>query len=139
MKTIRSCSFDTSFLLKEDKKIDKIIKKLNRDVVSCYITATVLSELEHLKVFDRIDVGRYNRALSRWTRTNGSIIDFKNQLLSSSIGRACIDSMETHHGVNEKDIINDCRILVTALKNGVDLFLSEDFHFTSKVSLISTL
>jgi hypothetical protein len=34
----------------------------------------------------------------------------------------------------EEDIINDCNIITTSLKNGIDLFLSEDFHFTSKVT-----
>jgi hypothetical protein len=31
-------------------------------------------------------------------------------------------------------VINDCTILVSNLKNGVDLFLSEDFHFTSAIT-----
>ena len=43
-------------------------------------------------------------------------------------------SMEKHHGVKHEDIANDCKILTQTLKNGVDLFLSEDYHFTSKVT-----
>ena len=31
-------------------------------------------------------------------------------------------------------VMNDCNILVSNLKNGVDLFLSEDFHFTSAIT-----
>jgi hypothetical protein len=42
--------------------------------------------------------------------------------------------MKKHHGVEPKDIVNDCNILITSLKNGIDLFLSEDFHFTSRIT-----
>jgi hypothetical protein len=62
------------------------------------------------------------------------VIDFRNRLLSDAFGKACIISMEKHHGIKSEDIINDCNILVSALKNGVDLFLSEDYHFTSKIT-----
>jgi hypothetical protein len=61
------------------------------------------------------------------------VIDFKNRLLSDTLGQACIDSMEDH-GIPENHVINDCNILVSNLKNGVDLFLSEDFHFTSAIT-----
>lgn len=134
MKLIRSVSFDTSFLLKDDPDIDRIIKELKRDRIPCYVTSTVISELEQLKIWGRIDDRTYNKAMSRWKRVNASIIDFKNRFLSSEFGRQCITSMEEHHGVKPEDIINDCNILVVSLKNGVDLFLSEDFHFTSKIT-----
>lgn len=42
--------------------------------------------------------------------------------------------MRKQHGVEPENIINDCNILVVSLKNGIDLFLSEDFHFTSRVT-----
>jgi hypothetical protein len=42
--------------------------------------------------------------------------------------------MKKHHGVKSDDIINDCKILVSILKKGVDIFLSEDYHFTSKIT-----
>jgi hypothetical protein len=42
--------------------------------------------------------------------------------------------MKKYHGVQSVDIANDCSILVSALKNGVDLFLSEDYHFTSEIT-----
>ena len=42
--------------------------------------------------------------------------------------------MEEHHGVKSHNIANDCNILVSTLKNGIDLFLSEDFHFTSQIT-----
>ena len=32
-------------------------------------------------------------------------------------------------------ILDYCNILVSTLKNGVDLFLSQDFHFTSKITM----
>jgi len=134
MKVIRSVSFDTSFLLKDDPDVDRIIKELKRDRILCYMTSTVISELEQLKIWDRIDERTYKKAMSRWKRVNARIIDFKNRFLSSEFGRQCVTSMETHHGVKPEDIINDCNILVVTLKNSVDLFLSEDFHFTSKVT-----
>lgn len=133
-KTIRSVSFDTSFLLKVGSTADKIIRQLERDGVACFVTSTVISELQQLKVWGRIDEVTYKRAMSRWRRTNAKVIDFKNALLSSEFNRSCAISMGKHHGVRAEDIANDCKILVVGLKNGVDLFLSEDFHFTSRVT-----
>jgi rRNA-processing protein FCF1 len=135
LKNIRSVSFDTSFLLKERPGVDKVLKELKRDSINCYITATVLSELEMLKNYDRINEQLFKLAMSRWKHVGGNIINFKNRLLSEEIKKECVESMGKHHGVSKQDIINDCNILVTSLKNGVDLFLSEDFHFTSKITL----
>lgn len=135
MKDIRSVSFDTSFLLKEKPAVDKALKELKRDGINCYVTSTVLSELELLKNYDRINVQLYNLAMSRWKHVGGKVINFKNRLLSKEIMKQCVESMGKYHGVSKQDIINDCNILVTSLKNGVDLFLSEDFHFTSKITL----
>ncbi|MDY6964729.1 MAG: hypothetical protein SVM80_01990 [Halobacteriota archaeon] len=134
MKAIRSISFDTSFLLKESSDVDKIIKKLKKDGLACYVTSTVISELEQLKVWGRIDERSYGKAMSRWKRVNGKIIRFSNVLVSTELRKECATSMEEHHGVKPENIINDCNILIVSLKNGVDLFLSEDFHFTSKVT-----
>lgn len=131
---IRSVSFDTSFLLKNDSVVDKIIKNLYRDGIPCFITSTVASELEQLRVWGRITQDDYKMAMRRWKNAHAQVIDFKNQLLSSSIGRQCINSMKKHHGVGENDIVNDCSILVTVLKKGLDIFLSEDYHFTSKIT-----
>jgi rRNA-processing protein FCF1 len=131
---VRSVSFDTSFLLKDDPLIDKIIKLLARDSVACFITSTVVSELEQLRVWGRISSDVYHLAIRRWKRVHATVIDFKNRLLSSAFGRECIVSMEKHHGVKADDIANDCSILVSVLKNGVDVFLSEDFHFTSSIT-----
>jgi rRNA-processing protein FCF1 len=50
LKTIRSVSFDASFLLRPYSSADKIIKMLRRDGISGFITSTVVSELEQLKV-----------------------------------------------------------------------------------------
>ena len=135
MKNIRSVSFDTSFLLKQNPGVDKVLKVLKRDGINCYITSTVLSELEILKNYDRINEQLYKLAMSRFRRVDGKVINFKNRLLSEEIKNECVESMGKHHGVSEQDIINDCNILVTSLKNGVDVFLSEDFHFTSKITL----
>ena len=131
---IRSISFDTSFLLKDNIFVDPVINKLTHDYIPCFITSTVVSELEQLKVFGRITKEDYKKASKRWKHTHATVIDFKNRLLSDAFGKACMMSMEKHHGVKPKDIINDCNILVSTLKNGVDIFLSEDFHFTSKIT-----
>ncbi|UCD14663.1 MAG: hypothetical protein JSW60_04375 [Thermoplasmatales archaeon] len=131
---VRSVSFDTSFLLKDDPLIEKVIKALARDSVSCFITSTVVSELEQLRIWGRITSDVHKRAIRRWKRVHATVIDFKNRLLSTAFGRECIISMEKHHGVKADDVANDCSILVSVLKNGVDVFLSEDFHFTSEIT-----
>lgn len=131
---VRSVSFDTSFLLHNKLSIDRVIKILEKDGIPCFITSTVISEIEQLKVWGRITINEYKRALKRWKNSNAKAIDFKNRLLSDTFGKACILSMEKHHGVKSEDIANDCNILVSTLKNGVDLFLSEDFHFTSEIT-----
>jgi hypothetical protein len=130
---IRSVSFDTSFLLKEDPSVDLIMDILARDHIACFVTATVASELEQLKVWGRITESTYKKAIKRWTHAHATVIDFKNRLLSDALGQACIHSMEDH-GVPANHVVNDCQILVSTLKNGVDLFLSEDFHFTSAIT-----
>ena len=131
---IRSVSFDTSFLLKDTYLVDTIFKKIEHDHLPCFITATVVSELEQLKVFGRITKSEYKKASIRLKNTHATVIDFKNRLLSDAFGKACMISMEKYHGVKPNDIINDCNILISTLKNGVDVFLSEDFHFTSKIT-----
>lgn len=133
-KIIRSISFDTSFLLKNSIIVDEVIKILKKDRISCFITSVVLSELEQLKIWGRIDQSQYHKAIKRWKSTKATIIDFRNRFLSSEFGKTCIQSMEKHHGVKSKDIVNDCNIIVTTLKNGINIFLSEDFHFTSKIT-----
>jgi len=130
---IRSISFDTSFLLKDDPSIDQVIKAIARDRISCFVTATVASELEQLKIWGRITESAYKKALHRWKQVRATVIDFKNRLLSDTLGQACLRSME-HHGIDATHVKNDCNILVSTLKNGVDLFLSEDFHFTSAIT-----
>jgi hypothetical protein len=131
---LRSVSFDTSFLLHSKISIDNVIKLLERDNIPCFITTTVVSELEQLKIWGRITKFEYKQAIKRWKRSHAKVIDFKNHLLSDAFGKACIRSMEKHHGVSKENIANDCSILVSTLKNGMDLFLSEDFHFTSKIT-----
>ncbi len=131
---VRSVSFDTSFLLNKNSNIDKVIKILSHDFIPCFITTTVLSELEQLMVWGRVSKTDYKKAIKRTKKTKTKIIDFKNRLLSDAFAKECVDSMEEHHGVESKNIINDCNILVQTLKNGVDIFLSQDFHFTSKIT-----
>ena len=131
---VRSVSFDTSFLLKDNLLVDRVIKTLARDSVPCFITSTVVSELEQLRIWGRISPEIQKRAIRRWKRVHAVVIDFKNRFLSTSFGRECIVSMGKHHGVKSDDIANDCSILVSALKNGIDVFLSEDFHFTSEIT-----
>ncbi|MBI4999993.1 MAG: hypothetical protein HZB92_00480 [Euryarchaeota archaeon] len=134
LREVRSISFDTSFLLRPSSTVDRIIKNLRRDRVPCFITTTVVSELEQLKVWGRISEAEYVLAMSRWKRTGARVIDFKNHVYSSLLNQECIASMGEEHGVSKRDIANDCNIIVTALKNGVDFFLSEDYQFISKVT-----
>lgn len=131
---VRSVSFDTSFLLKDKSMIDQCVKHISNDHIPCFLTSTVVSELEQLKIWGRITVQQHKKAISRWKKTHGQIIDFKNRLLSDAFAKKCMLSMKKHHGVTEHDIANDCSILVSTLKQGVDVFLSEDFHFTSKIT-----
>lgn len=131
---LRSVSFDTSFLLNEKPQIDSIVKLLTHDGIPCFITSTVVSELEQLKIWGRITADQHKMAIHRWKKTKGKIVDFKNRFLSDTFVKECMISMKTYHGVSEKDIANDCSILVSTLKHGVDVFLSEDFHFTSKIT-----
>ncbi len=131
---LRSVSFDTSFLLNKNTNIDRVIKILSHDNIPCFITTTVLSELKQLMVWGRITKKEYKTAIKKTKKTKAKIIDFKNRLLSDTFAQECVYSMQEHHGVEEKNIINDCNILVQTLKNGVDIFLSQDFHFTSKIT-----
>jgi rRNA-processing protein FCF1 len=131
---IRSVSFDTSFLLRDSILTDRVVKQLGNDGIPCFITATVVSELEQLKIWGRITKKEYKTAMKRLNYAHAKVIDFKNRLLSDAFGKACMISMEKHHGVKPDDIVNDCNIMISTLKNGVDLFLSEDFHFTSKIT-----
>ncbi|MBS3801984.1 MAG: hypothetical protein KGY65_04470 [Candidatus Thermoplasmatota archaeon] len=131
---LRTLSLDTSFLLKNKPEIDQCIKMIIKDRIPCFLTTTVLSELQQLKVWGRISSQQYKKAISRWKKTGGQIIDFKNRLLSDAFAKECMISMNEYHGVSEDDVANDCNILVSTLKNGMDLFLSEDFHFTSKIT-----
>jgi hypothetical protein len=130
---IRSVSFDTSFLLKGVSSVDRIIIILARDHVPCFVTSTVASELEQLKIWGRITESIYKKAIKRCTHAHATIIDFKNRLLSDALAQTCIRSMQDH-GIAANHVVNDCNILVSTLKNGVDLFLSEDFHFTSAIT-----
>lgn len=91
---IRSVSFDTSFLLKDDSEVDMVIRRLAKDNIRCFITTTVASEIEQLKVWGRISNEEYRHALRRWNHVHAVIIDFKNRLLSDAFGNACIRSME---------------------------------------------
>ncbi len=131
---IRSISFDTSFLLSYKPIVDEDIRIIKQDNIPCFLTSTVVSELEQLRVWDRISKQQYKKAIKRIKGSKANVIDFKNRFFSSAFGKVCIRSMQKHHGVKKDDIINDCNILVTNLKNGVDIFLSEDFHFTSKIT-----
>jgi hypothetical protein len=130
---IRSVSFDTSFLLKDDLFIDQVIKTLARDRIPCFVTATVASELEQLKIWGRITESTYKRATKHLIHVHATVIDFRNRLLSDALGNACLRSMQDH-GIDANHVVNDCTILVSNLKNGVDLFLSEDYHFTSAIT-----
>jgi rRNA-processing protein FCF1 len=131
---IRSISFDTSFLLKDNFYIDEVIKKILKDNIRCFVTSTVISELEQLKIWGRISFKEWKKAFIKIKKLNAEIIDFKNKLLSDGFGKICINSMKQHHGIKKNDIRNDCEIITTTLKKGIDFILSEDYHFTSKIT-----
>jgi hypothetical protein len=131
---IRSISFDTSFLLKDSYYIDEIIKKISKEDIRCVITSTVISELEQLKIWGRISFKEWKNAFKKIKKLNSEIIDFKNRLLSDGFGKICMKSMKEHHGIESKDIRNDCNIITTTLKKGIDFIISEDYHFTSKMT-----
>ncbi|MFH0816646.1 MAG: GNAT family N-acetyltransferase [Methanobacteriota archaeon] len=131
---VRSVSFDTSFLMRLDPAVDKILKVLSRDAVPCFVTGTVLSEIEQLKVWRRVSPGQYELAMARWRRVGAKPIDFNNRLLETEMGRRCMASMEKLHGASPHEVRNDCTAVMTALKNGIDVFLSEDWHLTSRVT-----
>ncbi|MCJ7696822.1 MAG: hypothetical protein MUO73_00615, partial [Thermoplasmata archaeon] len=62
---IRSVSFDTSFLLKDDSFVDRVMDALARDHITCFVTATVASELEQLKIWGRITGSTHKKAIKR--------------------------------------------------------------------------
>lgn len=130
---IRSVSFDTSFLLRDDPLVDRVINILVHDQIPCFVTATVASELEQLKIWGRITPSIHKKAIKRWIHAHAVVINFKNRLLSDTFSQTCMNSMQ-NYGIPAKHVINDCAILVSALKNGIDLFLSEDYHFTSAIT-----
>jgi hypothetical protein len=131
---LRSVSFDTSFLLRDIQDVDAIIKNLAHYNIPAFITATVLSELEQLKIWGRITPTTYKTAMKRIRTSKATVIDFTNRLLANTFGAACTHSMEEHLGVRSDHVVNDCRIMITTLKNGINLFLSEDYHFTSPLT-----
>jgi rRNA-processing protein FCF1 len=130
---IRSVSFDTSFLLKDDPSIDDVMKTLAHDHIPCFVTTTVASELEQLRIWGRITEPVYKTAIKRLAHVHATVIDFKNRLLSDALSSACRRSMQDH-GIDAGAVTNDCAILISTLKNGMDIFLSEDFHFTSAIT-----
>jgi rRNA-processing protein FCF1 len=131
---IRSISFDTSFLLKDSYYVDEAIKKISKDGIRCFVTSTVISELEQLKIWGRISFKEWKKTFIKIKKVNGEIIDFKNRLISDGFGKICMKSMKEHHGIEAKDIKNDCNIITTTLKKGIDFIISEDYHFTSKMT-----
>jgi rRNA-processing protein FCF1 len=133
-ESIRSISFDTSFLLKESFYADELIKKLMKSDIRCFVTSTVISELEQLKIWGRISFKEWKKAFIKIKKLDAEIIDFKNRLISAGFGKICMNSMKKHHGIEAKDIKNDCSIITTTLKSGIDFIISEDYHFTSRIT-----
>lgn len=124
--------FDTSFLLKESRDIDDIIKILHRDSIACFIPPTVQTELDDLFYVDRISKEQYDRTMVRIKKASAVNLENNRNYLQKSITKECTISMNIEHGVESKEVRNDCSILTTGLYNHIDLILSEDFHFTSR-------
>lgn len=131
-KSITNVLFDTSFLLKDSPDINEIIKILNRDRISCYISSTVQTELDNLYYFGQISSQQYNMAIARCRKVRARNIEGTRNYLEENITKECTISMNLEHGVDAKHVRNDCSILTSSLNNHIDLVLSEDFHFTSK-------
>ncbi len=131
-KSITNVLFDTSFLLKDSPDINEIIKILHRDRISCYVSSTVQTELDNLYYFGQISSQQYNRAIARCRKARAVNIEGTRNYLEESITKECTTSMNLEHGVDARDVHNDCSILTSSLNNHIDLILSEDFHFTSK-------
>ncbi len=131
-KRVTKVLFDTSFLLKDSPDIDEIIKILRRDGISCYISSTIQAELDNLYYFGQISREQYNRGMSRYRKARAGNIEGTRNYLEESITKECTISMNLEHGVDAKDVRNDCSILTSSLNSHIDLILSEDFHFTSK-------
>ncbi len=134
LKNITKVMFDTSFLLKDSEDIDEIIKILRKDRISCYISSTVQTELNNLYYFGQISIQQFEKAMTRCRKARAGNIEGIHNYLEESITRECTLSMNKEHGAGTKDVRSDCSILTTSLNNGIDLILSEDFHFTSKYS-----
>lgn len=132
VKSIESVLFDTSFLLNDLPDVDKIIKILHRDRVSCYISRTIQSEMDYLYYAGRISRQKYNKGLARCRKAKASLLDSGSNFLQGNMTRECTESMTQEHGIKPGDVHNDCSILTSSLYNYIDLILSEDFHFTSK-------
>ncbi len=133
-KSVRKVMFDTSFLLKDSADIDEIIKILQKDSISCYISSTVQTELENLYYFGQISSQQFDRAMTRCRKARTGKIEDLHNYLEESITKECTISMNMEHGAGTKEVRNDCSILTSSLNNHIDLILSEDFHFTSKYS-----
>lgn len=131
-RQIESVLFDTSFLLNDSPDVDKIIKILHRDRMSCYISRTIQSEMDDLYYAGRISGQKYNKGLARCRKARASLLDSGRNFLQGSMTRECTVSMMQEHGTAPGDVHNDCSILTTSLYNFIDLILSEDFHFTSR-------
>jgi predicted nucleic acid-binding protein len=131
---IRSISFDTSFLLHKDTKVDRVISILEKDKVPTYISTTVLYEIETLMLNGRIDDETYQKSNERWKRLESKMLDFQSHFLSERANDQCVASMRKNHGVPRKEIFNDCQIITESMIGGVDVFVSEDYHFTSKLT-----
>lgn len=131
-REIKDVLFDTSFLLNNSPRIDEIIEILRRDKLSCYISPAVRSELEYLYYTGRITKERIDRATARYRKAKAVNIETHRKPLQYILTRECTLSMNREHGVEPKEVRNDCNILTSSLYGHIDLILSEDFHFTSK-------
>jgi len=133
-KEIKSSLLDTSFLLKSTDVINSILQTLTNDKVHRFITKTIYREIETLFLVGRIGLEEYDRAIARYKGFKCRLIAQESEERDHAIREKCIISMEEHHGVRRENIRNDCSILATAIDNNIDLVLSEDFHFTSRVT-----
>ena len=97
-RPIESVLFDTSFLLNDLPDVDKIIKILQKDRVSCYISHTIQSEIDDLYYVGRISKQKYTKGLARCRKARASLLDSDRNFLQGSMTRECTVSMTQEHG-----------------------------------------
>ena len=98
-RPLESVLFDTSFLLNDSPDVDNIIKILQKDRVSCYISRTIHSEMDDQYYVGRISKQKYTKGLAMCRKARASLLDSGRNFLQDSITQECTVSMTQEHGI----------------------------------------